>query len=142
MTLRIREAEPRDLASIVDLVGQLGYPSDEPAVAQRVERLSADSSSWVYVALEGERVVGLAAVHVMPVLEDDPIARVTAIVVDEGARGRGIGRALLARLEERARAKGCDRIDLTSRYDREGAADFYRRMGFEDTSSRFVKGLD
>jgi ribosomal protein S18 acetylase RimI-like enzyme len=143
LTLRIREAEPRDLASIVDLVGQLGYPSDQPAVAQRVERLSADPSSWVYVALEGERVVGLAAVHVMPVLErDDPIARVTAIVVDEGARGRGVGKALLARLEELARASGCDRIDLTSRYDREGAADFYRRMAFEDTSLRFVKGLD
>jgi transposase len=31
--------------------------------------LSADPSSWVYVALEGERVVGLAAVHVMPSLE-------------------------------------------------------------------------
>jgi ribosomal protein S18 acetylase RimI-like enzyme len=143
LTLRIREAESRDLASIVDLVGQLGYPSDEPAVARRVERLSADPSSWVYVALEGERVVGLAAVHVMSLLErDDPIGRITAIVVDERARGRGVGRALLARLEELARARGCDRIDLTSSYDREGAAAFYGRMGFEDTSLRFVKGLD
>ena len=53
MTPRIREAEPRDLESIVDLVGQLGYPSDEPAVAQRLERLSADPNSWVEVALEG-----------------------------------------------------------------------------------------
>ena len=143
MTLRIREAEPRDLESIVDLVGQLGYPSDEPAVARRLKRLSADPSSWVYVAVEGERAVGLAAAHVMSLLErDDPIARVTAIVVDQGARGRGIGRALLGRLEERARASGCDRIDLTSRYDREGAAGFYRRMSFEDTSLRFVKRLD
>jgi ribosomal protein S18 acetylase RimI-like enzyme len=143
LTVLIREAEPQDLASIVDLVGQLGYPSDEPAVAQRVERLSADPSSWVYVALEGERVVGLAAAHVMSLLErDDPIARVTAIVVDEGARGPGVGRALLGRLEELASVKGCDRIDLTSRYDREEAAAFYRRMGFEDTSSRFLKGLD
>ena len=105
--------------------------------------MSADPSSWVHVALEGGRVVGLAAVYVMPLIErDDPIARVTTIVVDHGARGRGIGRALLARLEERARARGCDRIDLTSRYDREGAAPFYRRMAFEDTSSRFVKGLN
>ena len=79
----------------------------------------------------------------MPLLErDDPIARVTALVVDESVRGLGIGRALLGRLEERARASGCDRIDLTSRYDREEAAAFYRRMAFEDTSLRFVKGLD
>lgn len=105
--------------------------------------MSADPRSWVYVALEGERVVGLAAVHVMSLLErDDPIARVTAMVVAEGGRGRGVGRALLDQLEEVARVQGCDRIDLTSRYEREGAAAFYRRMGFEDTSFRFVKRLD
>jgi GNAT superfamily N-acetyltransferase len=143
LSLRVREAEPQDLASIVDLVGQLGYPSRERAVAQRLERLSADPRSWVYVALEGERVVGLAAVHVMSLLErDDPIARVTAMVVAEGGRGRGVGRALLDQLEEVARIQGCDRIDLTSRYRREGAAAFYRRMGFKDTSFRFVKRLD
>ncbi|HEY3193083.1 MAG TPA: GNAT family N-acetyltransferase [Solirubrobacterales bacterium] len=143
MTLRVREAETQDLASIVDLVGQLGYPSDERSVARRLERLSADPRSWVYVAVEGEDVVGLAAVHVMSILErDDPIARITAMVVAERARGSGAGRALLERLDDVARKEGCDRIDLTTRYEREGAAAFYRRMGFEDTSLRFVKDLD
>jgi ribosomal protein S18 acetylase RimI-like enzyme len=56
-------------------------------------------------------------------------------------QGTGVGRALLDRLEERARAEGCDRIDLTTRYERERAAAFYRRMGFADTSLRFVKDL-
>jgi ribosomal protein S18 acetylase RimI-like enzyme len=143
LSLRVREAEPGDIPAIVDLVGQLGYPSEQGAVAGRLERLAEDSRSWVYVAVEGERVLGLGAVHVMSILErDDPIARITAMVVDEGARGHGAGRALLEGLEEVARVEGCDRIDLTSRYEREGAAAFYRRMGFEDTSLRFVKNLD
>jgi ribosomal protein S18 acetylase RimI-like enzyme len=140
--LRVREAETKDLAAITGLIGQLGYPSAEWAVAQRLERLAADPSSWVYVALKGDVVVGVASVHVMSILErDDPIARITAMVVDEEARGGGVGRALLDRLEERARAEGCDKIDLTTRYEREGTAAFYRRMGFEDTSLRFVKDL-
>jgi GNAT superfamily N-acetyltransferase len=63
------------------------------------------------------------------------------MVVEEAARGSGVGRALLKRLEEVARAEGCGRIYLTTRYEREGAAAFYRRMGFEDTSLRFVKDL-
>jgi GNAT superfamily N-acetyltransferase len=143
LTLRIREAQSEDLVAITDLVGQLGYPSDEQAVAERLERLAGDPMSWVYVAVDGDTVVGLAAVHVMSILErDDPIARVTAMVVDEAARGGGIGGALLERLEERAREEGCDRIDLTSRYEREGAARFYRGKGFGDTSLRFVKDLD
>jgi GNAT superfamily N-acetyltransferase len=142
LSLGVREAEPKDLAEIVDLVGQLGYPSEERAVADRLERLRADPKSWVYVAVDGGRVLGVAAVHVMGILErDEPIARVTAMVVDDAARDSGVGRALLERLEERARAEGCDRIDLTTHYAREGAAAFYRHVGFEDTSLRFVKDL-
>jgi ribosomal protein S18 acetylase RimI-like enzyme len=143
LSVRVREAEPGDLAAITDLVGQLGYPSEQAAVAGRLERLASDPSSWVYVAVDGERVVGLAAVHTMPVLErDDPTARITAMVVDEAARRSGVGRALLERLEGRARAEGCARIYLTTRCERESAAAFYRRMRFEDTSLRLVKELD
>jgi ribosomal protein S18 acetylase RimI-like enzyme len=142
LSVRVREAEPGDLEAITDLVGQLGYPSEESAVAGRLERLAADPTSWVYVAVDDGRVVGVGAVHVMPVLErDDPTARITAMVVDEGARRGGVGRALLDRLEETARAEGCARIYLTTRYEREGAVAFYRRMGYEDTSLRFVKDL-
>ena len=155
MSLRVREAfvrgsselseeEPvrEDVAAITDLVGQLGYPSEEAAVAGRLERLAADPGSWVYVAVDSERVVGVAALHVMPILERDaPTARITAMVVDEAARRGGVGRALLERLEEVARAEGCGRIYLTTRYEREGAVAFYRRTGYEDTSLRFVKEL-
>jgi ribosomal protein S18 acetylase RimI-like enzyme len=142
LSLRIREAEPGDLPAITDLIGQLGYPNEEGAVAGRLERLAADPRSWVFVALEGKRLVGLASVHVMPILErDDPTARITAMVVDEAARRSGVGRALLERLEEVARAEGCGKVYLTTRYEREGAIAFYRRMGFEDTSLRFVKDL-
>ena len=142
MSVRVREAEPADLEAITRLVAQLGYPSEEGAVAGRLERLAADPRSWVFVAVDEERVIGVASVHTMPVLErDDPTARITAMVVDEPARRRGVGRTLLERLEDVARAEGCARIYLTTRYEREGAVVFYRRMGFEDTSLRFVKSL-
>jgi GNAT superfamily N-acetyltransferase len=143
LRLRVREAEPGDLEAITDLVGKLGYPSEESAVAGRLERLGEDPRSWVYVAEDGERVVGLAALHAMPILERDaPTARITAMVVDEDARRSGVGRALLERLEEVARAEGCGRIYLTTQYKREDAIAFYRRMDFEDTSLRFVKDLN
>ena len=143
MSLRVREAEPGDHVAVTDLVGQLGYPSAEPAVAGRLDRLAADGKTWVFVAEEDGRVVGLAAVHVMSILErDDPIARVTAMVVDESVREGGVGTALIDRLEKVARSQGCDKIDLTTRHERERAAAFYRGRGFEDTSLRFVKDLD
>ena len=53
----------------------------------------------------------------------------------------GLGRRLEDELERIARGEGCGRIDLTSRHHRNEAHAFYRVLGFEETSLRFVKDL-
>ena len=51
----------------------------------------------------------------MPLLERPPLGRITAIVVSEELRGRGIGRLLVERLVERARRAGYERLDANRR---------------------------
>jgi len=52
------------------------------------------------------------------------------VVVDEAARGHGVGEALnLAALDE-ARRRGAKAVSLTSRPSREAANRLYQRMGF------------
>lgn len=53
------------------------------------------------------------------------------VVVDAGARGRGVGEALVRVALDRARALGARSVDLTSRPDREAANRLYRRLGFQ-----------
>ncbi|HEX2064259.1 MAG TPA: GNAT family N-acetyltransferase [Acidimicrobiales bacterium] len=53
------------------------------------------------------------------------------VVVDEAARGRGVGQALTAAAIGIATAKGARTVDLTSRPSREAANRLYARMGFE-----------
>ena len=53
------------------------------------------------------------------------------VVVDEAARGRGVGEALNREALERARALGAKTVDLTSRPSREAANRLYQRLGFE-----------
>ena len=53
------------------------------------------------------------------------------VVVDEQARGRGVGEALNRVALERARELGARTVDLTSRPSREAANRLYRRIGFE-----------
>src|SRR5208282_1581289 len=48
--------------------------------------------------------------------------------VEPGWRGRGLGRRLLARAEQAARARGCVGVYLDT--FEEGAAIFYERCGF------------
>jgi ribosomal protein S18 acetylase RimI-like enzyme len=52
------------------------------------------------------------------------------VVVDESARGRGVGEALNLRALDLAEELGARTVDLTSRPSREAANRLYRRLGF------------
>ena len=140
--MRIRDVEDSDAPALARLLGQLGYPTGVEAVLRRLERLRDSPTDRLFVAeLDGE-VVGLAGIHVSPSLEyDRDAAKVSAIVVDERHRRAGAGRALLAAVEEEARARGCELVFLTTAERRHDAHAFYRRLGWEETGRRFAKKL-
>ncbi len=52
------------------------------------------------------------------------------VVVDEAARGHGVGEALNREALRIARERGAITVDLTSRPSREAANRLYRRLGF------------
>lgn len=93
------------------------------------------------MADDGE-LLGLAALQIMHVLQRDaPAARLTALVVREDARGRGVARALVAAVEAAARAAGCDQLHVTTANHRADAHAAYQALGFEDTGRRFAKTI-
>jgi ribosomal protein S18 acetylase RimI-like enzyme len=63
-------------------------------------------------------------------------------VVDETARGKGVGAALNTEAISLAHEMGAKSIDLTSRPSREAANRLYQRLGFEqrDTNVYRFKG--
>lgn len=77
---------------------------------------SGDHARVFFVAIEDGKVVGTVA------LEG---AKLRAMAVD--TQTRGIGRRLVARLEEEARARGLARIDL---HARQTAVGFYEKLGY------------
>lgn len=144
--MRIRSAEATDAAAVNELLNQLGYPQeDDAATATRIGTWSEDPSSAVYVADAGGGVLGLIAVHVCPFFErDGSWGRIVALVVAEHVRGQGVGGRLVAAAESFAATHGCVRMEVTSADRRQGAHDFYRRLGYVDqagTSSRFLRDL-
>jgi len=72
---------------------------------------------------------------------DRALCRLTALVVGEAARRRGLGRALVERVKAEARRLGCDRLEVTSSVHGEDAHAFYARLGFEERPRRFVTAL-
>ena len=137
----IRVARDTDSDAVLGLLAELGYPTEPDALESRLERLDGEPSARMLVAdLDGE-VVGFASLHVLHLVERPPLGRLSAIVVTEPARREGVGLALVDRVEREARAQGCDRLEVTSGEWRDEAHAFYRDIGFEETSKRFIKQL-
>jgi GNAT superfamily N-acetyltransferase len=57
-------------------------------------------------------------------------------------RGQGIGAAMMADAEARARAAGCTLIQLTTHASRNRARDFYDGIGYQPTHIGYKKVLD
>jgi len=66
-------------------------------------------------------------------------ASIEDVVVDEAARGRGVGAALTREAVRLARAAGARTVDLTSRPSRTAANRLYERMGFRVRDSNVYR---
>jgi GNAT superfamily N-acetyltransferase len=76
----------------------------------------------------------------LALLEHSDYASINGLVVDEGRRGAGIGRALVAAGEAWARQRGAKEITVRSRSTRERAHRFYERIGYEEIKRSHVFG--
>jgi GNAT superfamily N-acetyltransferase len=140
--LFIRRATAADAMAVSRLLDQLGYPTEHADVPGRLDRLMSNHRGAVLLAQHGEDVVGLATVHVLSVLNRPrDVAWLTALVVDQSARGTGVGRRLVEAVERFARESGCERLSVTTQEHRTDARTFYGRVGLEPTGRRFGKIL-
>ena len=68
-------------------------------------------------------------------------AQIEGVRVSAAARGQGLGTALLADAEARAKAAGCVLLQLTSNATRKDALRFYERAGYVPSHVGFKKTL-
>lgn len=141
-SFRLRALRPDDADAAARLLGQLGYPASSAALETRISLAAAAGVHSVAAEASDGRLIGLASMHRIQLLtEDSPLALLTSLVVEEEARGNGVGRALVERVCEHARSAGCARITLTTHLRRSDAHAFYERLGFEFTGRRYVRTL-
>ncbi|MEQ9813103.1 MAG: GNAT family N-acetyltransferase [Azospirillaceae bacterium] len=158
--LAIRDYRPTDLEALLDLVRALQafegtiFDRMKPPEAigawyvEHLERNCRECDGYILVAEQGGALVGYAVIltRVSAVDEIDEVdydyAHVMDLLVAAPCRGKGIGRALLAVCEERARAAGARWLRIASLARNETAIATYRRAGFEPLFVRLEKPLD
>ncbi len=126
---RVVVADPELLEAMTELMPQLSSSAAAPE-AYTLEDIVDSPATTLFAARSGGRIVGSLTLAVFRV-PTGVRAWIEDVVVDESARGGGVGAALVAAAVEWAGHVGARTVDLTSRPDREAANRLYQRLGFE-----------
>ena len=107
----------------------------DQAAVQRI--VSSEAITLLAARLDGQ-IVGLLTLAMFPIPTGFR-AWIEDVIVDEAARGQGIGEALTKEALDLAEAAGARTVDLTSRPSREAAGRLYERVGFAERSTRIYR---
>ncbi len=138
-----RPAIIQDAPQITALLNQLGYRDGQETVARRLGVLGQCHDSIVLVAEdESQRLLGCIHVMVSNRLAEGTYGEIASLVIGEGHRQEGIGRQLIEKAACWLRERGMSRMRVRCNVIREGAHQFYERLGFEITKSHKVYDKD
>ena len=138
-TILLRTAEPVDAEAIAAMFTDEGYPAGPSDIVARLERFDSPHAR-VIVAEHDGALLGFIAVHALPRFEhDDWIVRILALVVDAGARERGVGRALMAEAERVGREIGAAFVELTAGHHRPEARHLYESLGYDASVTAYLR---
>ena len=110
------------------LVPQLSSSASAPG-REELAAIVDSPAATILVARDDDRIVGTLTLVVFRI-PTGARAWIEDVVVDEAARGRGIGEALAREAIRRAAGAGARTIDLTSRPHRVAANRLYEKLGF------------
>jgi ribosomal protein S18 acetylase RimI-like enzyme len=126
---RVTEADDALATAVARLVPQLS-PKRQAAGLTELAELVATPGTSLIVARDGADVLGMLTLIVYRV-PTGVRAWIHDVVVDETARGRGVGEALAREALRLAESAGAVSVELTTRQERQAANRLYRRLGFE-----------
>jgi ribosomal protein S18 acetylase RimI-like enzyme len=132
----VRRFVPADLDAVVALWNRVfGYPEprNDPA---RVIAAKLEHDGLLLVAVENERIIGSLMLGY-----DGHRGWLYRAAVDESARRRGVGRALVLRGEAELAALGCSKINLQLHAHNEAGVRFWQALGYV-TEPRISMGKD
>ena len=133
----VQEASDEVAGALGRLVPQLSTTAQPPDMAAVQRIVSSQATTLLAARLDG-KIVGFLALVMFPIPTGFR-AWIEDVIVDEAARGQGIGEALSRKALGIAEAAGARTVDLTTRPHREAAGRLYERVGFAARTTRVYR---
>ena len=135
----LRPATFDDADRIAALFTDEGYPAGPSDIVSRLERFDSIYSRVVVADHDGE-LLGFIAFHAVPRFEhDDRIIRVLALVVDAGARERGVGHILMEEAERAGREVSAAFVEVTAGHHRPDARHLFESLGYDASVTTYLR---
>lgn len=129
----------RDVPALGRLMLELGYETSAVELQRRMELLLAHSDHFLRVAVdEHDNVLGGVHASLQFELTVGAFVEIEALIVTRDARRSGVGVELVRGVEGWAAQRGIYSIRVRSQVHRDGAAAFYRRLGYTATKQQLV----
>lgn len=96
---------------------------------EEVLRIILEPTSYTEVAEAGSEIIGYYSVDIQ-----EGKAFINSIQVKRGHQGRGLGSAMMDRIERRALSAGIGEIELLVQLTNRQAKEFYRHQGYRTVS--------
>jgi ribosomal protein S18 acetylase RimI-like enzyme len=125
------------VAAFARLIPQLSSSSPPPTATQLAELVDSEDTT-LFLARIGGKIVGSLTL-VFYRIPTGLKSWIEDVVVDESARGHGVGELLSSYAVDEARRRGAKNVALTSRPSREAANRLYRRLGFEERKTNVYR---
>jgi len=125
------------VSAFEELIPQLSSSSPPPGLDE-LAAIVGSADSVLFVARVDGRIVGTLTLALYRI----PTGRkawIEDVVVDDSARGHGVGEALSRAAVDEARRRGAKDVSLTSRPSRKAANRLYQRIGFELRDTNFYR---
>jgi GNAT superfamily N-acetyltransferase len=137
--ITIRPAASADATRIASLLTDEGYPAGPSDIAARLARFQRPDAAVLVAEVDGA-AIGFISLAAVPRFEhDDVLVRILALVVDPGARDRGVGHLLMAAAEDFARAQGAAFLEVTAGRHRPDARRLYEALGYDATVTAYLR---
>lgn len=132
------EVTPELVEAFNHLVPQLSSSNPPPSDAELAE-LVASPATTVFVARSEEGTIAGTLTLCTFRIPTGIRAWIEDVVVDDAARGQGVGKALTKAAVDEARKLGAKTVDLTSRPSREAANGLYQSLGFRQRETNVYR---
>ncbi len=139
-TAVLRPATVADAERIAVLFTDEGYPGRDDRYRRAASSGSGPSSPRSSSPTSRARSWASSLIHLVPRFEhDDHVARVLALVVDAGARERGLGGQLMAEAERIGQEAGAAFIEVTAGHHRPDARRLYESLGYDAGVAAYLR---